>query len=143
MCCGILLMLFSPLAAQAGSSVHVGASASTGKLMSVVPSQTLVSRSKQNTVSIKLYNSCFATNLRSVSNPLAPSSIITANLSLQVGAATFGLKVNYPALIATSAPFPGGTISNNLLSNLDPTNFSVTDGSGKVISTARAGVYAN
>lgn len=69
------------------------------------PSGGMATRSTEELVTLRIYNSCFGTNLRSVANPIAPSSIITSTLTLTIGADAYNMKLVYPAkLVATSEP---------------------------------------
>lgn len=75
------------------------------------PAAGMVSRAQNETVTIKIHNSCFPTNLRGVPNPLAPSSIIKANFDLKIGASVHKVWVEYPASLVTAAGMSGATVS--------------------------------
>lgn len=69
-----------------------------------------VSRTATGDVTIKLVSSCFATNNRSVSNPLSPNSVIKATIPVTVTtggvAKTTTFFVNFPGDIVTAAGTP-------------------------------------
>ncbi|WP_413557364.1 EF-hand domain-containing protein [Bdellovibrio sp. HCB209] len=74
-------------------------SVSAGEALSGAPASGTVTRSGRGTMTIRLVNSCFATNLRAVSNPLARSSTISADINIRVGGATYQLFAEYPAAL--------------------------------------------
>jgi hypothetical protein len=59
----------------------------------VVPNATPQPLDKSKTVRVNVSTSCFGTNLRSVDNPIAPDSIITATLQLGSDSKVISLKV--------------------------------------------------
>lgn len=67
------------------------------------PSSGMATRSTEERIVFRMYNNCFGTNLRSVANPLAESSMIDAEVDLKVGADTYPLKFSYPASIVTKS----------------------------------------
>jgi len=100
------------------------------------PGTGAVARTGTGDVTIRLINSCFATNLRSVANPLAPTSIIEANMKLTVtnehGDATdYPLWIKYPAGIVTAE---GMTATPD--KDIDPSLFGGMDG-------MKAALYGN
>ncbi|QLY26991.1 EF-hand domain-containing protein [Bdellovibrio sp. KM01] len=90
-------------------------SVSAGESISGAPASGTVTRSGKSTMTVRLINSCFATNLRAVSNPLAKSSLINADIELKVGGVTYKLFAEYPAALvgAGGSGVPAsGTVSN-------------------------------
>ncbi|MGZ3805279.1 MAG: EF-hand domain-containing protein [Pseudobdellovibrionaceae bacterium] len=76
------------------------------------PASGLVSRVDNKQVVIKIINSCFPTNLRSVGNPLAPQSIIKTSFDLAIGGKNHSFWVEYPASLVTAAGMTtGGAVS--------------------------------
>lgn len=80
---------------------------SSGQGVINAPASGSVTRTGQSTVTVRIHNSCFGTNLRSISNPLAPSSIINAEFDLTIGSSTQHMKVSYPAELVTQAGLTG------------------------------------
>lgn len=74
-------------------------SVSAGESLTGAPASGTVTRSGRGTMTIRLVNSCFATNLRAVSNPLAKSSLINAEIDLMVGGIKYHLFAEYPAAL--------------------------------------------
>ncbi|WP_142700029.1 EF-hand domain-containing protein [Bdellovibrio sp. ZAP7] len=90
-------------------------SVSTGESLSGAPASGTVTRSGKSTMTVRLINSCFATNLRAVSNPLAKSSLINADIDIMVGGTKYHLFAEYPAALvgAGGSGVPAsGTVSN-------------------------------
>lgn len=103
-----------------GSSVSWGADRdfpmavntnTSGDSVVSAPASGMVSRSGKADTVIKIKNSCFPTNLRGVSNPLAPSSIIEANIVINIGGKDYPLKVEYPAELVTAAGVVSPTVT--------------------------------
>lgn len=88
------------------------------------PSTGSVTRSGTTDMYVYLKNSCFGTNLRRIGNPLAPSSLIKANLKFNVQktesdpGTTVDIWVKYPAILVTKT----GLISE-APTPVDPSNF--------------------
>jgi len=85
----------TPMLVNPAVSNHAGA-----------PASGSVSRTGTGDMTLRLINSCYGTNLRGTSNPLAPSSIVEAKINLlsrkdktSAPVAT-NLMVKYPALVA-------------------------------------------
>lgn len=70
--------------------------ATAGENVSVVPVPGTINRVGKDTLTVRLVNSCFGTNLRSVSNPVSPDGSIEATLTLEAAGTETTLKVVYP-----------------------------------------------
>ncbi len=105
--------------------------ATSGESVSSAPASGMVTRSGNSKVIVKIHNSCFGTNLRGVTNPIAPSSIVTAAFTLVIGTTKYPISVNYPAMLVTATGVVGGPIKP-----IDPSQYSMAAGS-------TAGVYGN
>ncbi len=72
---------------------------------------------------VVLKNSCFATNLRNVSNPISPDSILTTDLTFVHGKDTYQIAVKYPGAVATATGLNSQSIqkypTDNLGTNAD------------------------
>lgn len=70
-----------------------------------------LTRQGQSDLYVQIYNSCYGTNLRSVANPLSPSSTVTANISLNTitgGVVTAkSASVSYPGTLITKTGIKG------------------------------------
>jgi len=73
------------------------------------PNAALVSKTGTKNLIFRIYNSCFGTNLRGVANPLAPTSIIHANMTIKVGDRRLPVRVEYPAAVVTSEGMSGAS----------------------------------
>lgn len=71
------------------------------------PASGVVTRSSGESLTLTIRNSCFGTNLRSVTNPLSPTSIIHADLTIRVGDKDVPIKIKYPAELVTAAGMVG------------------------------------
>lgn len=135
-------------------------SATSGETVTAAPASGIVSRSAKDIVTVRLNNSCFPTNLRGVTNPLAASAIITAKFTLVLGGTDYAFTVNYPSDLVlktgmtTATPMPmasdrysisGSTGSAALFGNSVllktkvPTSVTV-DPTGQVIIPAKGDV---
>jgi hypothetical protein len=96
-----------------------------------------VSRTGTGNVTIKLVNSCFGTNNRSVSNPLSPNSTIKATIPITVTtggtAVTTNFFVNFPGEIVTAA----GAQSPD--KDMDPATY----GADKTVTGLKASIGGN
>lgn len=95
------LSVNAPALADGGMPVNPSLSHHEG-----VAASGAVVRTGTGELRIRIINSCFATNLRSVSNPLAPSSIIEAKIPLSIrkgdSSKSYSLWMKYPAAIVTA-----------------------------------------
>lgn len=80
---------------QQPSSVNSGVGANAGFQGVVLSGQ--VTRATQNAVVVNVTNSCFGTNLRSVSNPLSPLSSVRMSVTLNDKGTLKTYSVLYPA----------------------------------------------
>src|SRR5215469_11603050 len=103
-----------------------------GETAVAAPASGMVTRSGAKSVSLKINNSCFPTNLRSVANPIAPSSIVKADLVINIAGTDYAFHAEYPADLVTRAGMTGGAISP-----LPSDKYSITPGGGT------AGIYGN
>jgi hypothetical protein len=75
------------------------------------PASGTVARSGTSSMTVRLVNSCYGTNLRGTSNPLAPSSLIETNLTLKTqkdkksAAVPVKLMLKYPGFVADKDGF--------------------------------------
>lgn len=76
---------------------------SLGESAISAPASGLATRAENETMTIKIHNSCFPTNLRGVPNPLAPNSVLRASFDLNVGGVVRNFWVEYPASLVTAA----------------------------------------
>ena len=60
---------------------------------------------------LRLHTACFPTNLRSVSNPIAPSSMIKAQFDLTISDQKFNFFVNFPGNITTNTGMKSASIT--------------------------------
>ncbi|WP_413294181.1 EF-hand domain-containing protein [Bdellovibrio sp. HCB185ZH] len=110
-------------------------SVSAGESVVGAPASGTVTRSGRETMTVRLVNSCFGTNLRAVTNPLAKSSLITADLNILVGATNYNLGVEYPAVIVT--PEGTGNVGTGAIGNIKASKVRMTPAGGT------AAVYGN
>ncbi|UOF01447.1 EF-hand domain-containing protein [Bdellovibrio reynosensis] len=123
-------------AEQEPASVNSGAGATAGFQGVVLSGQA--SRAGESGISINISNSCFGTNLRHVSNPIAPTSDVVFYLTLNDKGTLRQYTVKYPARVVSMAgnesvmAIPGGDVSggatasyagNNVRINI-PINFT-------------------
>lgn len=80
---------------------------SLGESAISAPASGLVTRAENETVTVKIHNSCFPTNLRGVPNPLAPNSVLRASFDLAIGGTVYNMWVEYPASLVTAAGMTG------------------------------------
>jgi hypothetical protein len=83
-----------------------------------------VTKTSTGNVTVSLTNSCYATNLRAVSNPVSPNSVITATIPLNIqngnsAATTYKLTLKYPGAIVAAAGM------TNPDGNMDPSTYSL------------------
>ncbi|MGZ3771291.1 MAG: EF-hand domain-containing protein [Bdellovibrio sp.] len=106
-------------------------SASAGDAVSAAPASGMVTRSGKGEVTVKLVNSCFPVNLRGVANPLAPSSIVKADLVVVINGLEYSLKAEYPAYLVTQAG-----MTNSSVKPMDASKYSIQGG-------GTAAIYGN
>ncbi|MBO9667799.1 MAG: EF-hand domain-containing protein [Bdellovibrio sp.] len=104
----------------------------SGESVVSAPAAGTVSRSGSSTMTVKLVNSCFPTNLRAVSNPLAQSSLVQSKLILKVGEKEYQLYAEYPSKVAG----PDGTGAIGKVQNMSTSKYSISAG-------GTAAVYGN
>lgn len=85
-------------------------SSALGESAISAPASGLVTRAENETVTVKIHNSCFPTNLRGVPNPLAPNSVVRAAFDLNIGGTIYKMWVEYPASLVTAAGMTGSSI---------------------------------
>ena len=118
-----ILALANPNAFAAGNQLQVNPAMNTRP---GAPAGT-VSRTGSDEITVKIINSCFGTNLRSVSNPLSPTSIIEARIPLQVVTSgsepvTYDIWVKYPADLVTRRGMvaqPDGTVDPSVFGGVN------------------------
>lgn len=98
-------------------------SASSGESVTAAPASGIVSRAAKDTVTIRLNNSCFPTNLRGVGNPLSGSAILRATLNVVIGGVSYPIVVNYPSGIVLARGIVGGTVNP-----MAPSTYSIPNG---------------
>lgn len=106
-------------------------SSSAGDSAASIPSSGAITRTGNTDLIVKIRNSCFGTNLRGVTNPIAPSSIITSNITINVDGKDIPLRVEYPAELVTAAGMTSGTVSA-----LNASKYSIPGG-------GKAAIYGN
>ncbi len=104
---------------------------SLGDSVSAAPAAGMVTRGGDRPVTIKIHNSCFPTNLRSVANPIAPNSIIKASFNLYFAGADHIFWVEYPAALVTAKG-----MCQPLITPMDASKYSVD-------TISSAGIYGN
>lgn len=86
---------------------------SSGMFQNYFVSGKAVTRQGQSDMYLQIYNSCYGTNLRSVANPLSPSSTVTVNVSLNSIAAGVptpkSASVSYPGALITKTGIKGAS----------------------------------
>ncbi|WP_413578455.1 EF-hand domain-containing protein [Bdellovibrio sp. HCB290] len=110
-------------------------SVSAGESVVGAPASGTVTRSGKDTMTIRLINSCFPTNLRAVTNPLAKSSLITADINLLIGTKTYNIGAEYPAVVVTKEG--SGTVGNGQIANISSSKVKMTPAGGT------AAIYGN
>lgn len=138
---GALLLLTTGAFADQNNVVSVSKdvpmavnSVSAGEAVAGAPATGTVTRSGRETMTVRLVNSCFGTNLRAVTNPLAKSALVTASINLVVGSSIYTLGAEFPAVVATAQ----GTGGNNVkVSNMAASKVKVTPVGGT------AAIYGN
>lgn len=88
------------------------------------PASDTTTRAVRDFLSVRLQMSCFGTNLRSVSNPLAPQSTITANIVLDIAGKAVPFKIKFPAELTTK----NGYTSDEQLKPMDPAHYTLPEG---------------
>lgn len=104
-------------------------SSSAGESAGSIPAAGAITRTGNTDLIVKIRNSCFGTNLRGVGNPVAPSSIITTNVTLNVGGTDIPLRVEYPAELVTAAGMNTAT-----LTEMNASKYSIPGGGKAAIS---------
>ncbi|UYL08330.1 EF-hand domain-containing protein [Bdellovibrio sp. SKB1291214] len=107
-------------------------SVSSGESVVGAPSSGTVTRSGRSTMTVRLVNSCFPTNLRAVTNPLARSSLVTADINLLIGSHTYNLKAEYPANIVGDRPQNPLQVFTGTVTNMKSSKYKMTPEGGTV-----------
>lgn len=94
-----ILFLLPALASAAETPLMVNPAVAS---QSGAPATGMVSRGAGEALTVRVKNSCFGTNLRGVSNPLAPDSIIHADVVIEMGGKEVPIKIKYPASVVTA-----------------------------------------
>lgn len=105
-------------------------SVSAGESLSGAPASGTVTRSGKSTMTVRLINSCFATNLRAVSNPLAKSSLVNADIDIMVGGIKYHLFAEFPAALVGAKG--SGVPDSGKVGNFNETKAGVTPVGGTV-----------
>nr|BFD63244.1 hypothetical protein BdHM001_19250 [Bdellovibrio sp. HM001] len=119
----ISALSFSAQAADKDFPMAVN-SVSSGDSVTSAPASGMVTRSGKSSTVIKINNSCFATNLRGVGNPLAASAIVNASLVVSIGGKDYPISVKYPALVVR----PEGMAMAGKIQEIDSSNVSIPNG---------------
>lgn len=102
---------------------------SSGVFQNYFVSGKSVTRQGQSQFYVQIYNSCYGTNLRSVANPLSPSSTITAKLAFNVKTGgvttTSNFSVSYPGALITKAGLRGTANITGKIGNVDSPNVMI------------------
>lgn len=104
---------------------------SMGESVVGAPASGLVSRAENKLITITINNSCFPTNLRSVQNPLAPSSIIRTSFDLRIAGVPHSFWAEYPASLVTAAG-----MTTKVVSPMSPSTYSASN-------VKAAGIFGN
>ena len=130
----LTLLLFASLASAQSmqtrsTSVSVMPSSSSNISVSVPSAGNIVRTCSGSACPLKVIikSSCFATNLRAVSNPISPDTIITADLSFSNGPDTYRMTVDFPGAVAAAAgmlPKNGISFYDNLAGGVYQKNYS-------------------
>lgn len=109
---GILLLAGATAGAQSSSKsfpMSVNTSVS-GESAAAAPASGMVTRSGNSKVTLRIINSCFPTNLRSVANPVDPNAQIDATVKVHIGSQDYEFKASY---IGETVARGGGVISGD------------------------------
>ncbi|WP_413561279.1 EF-hand domain-containing protein [Bdellovibrio sp. HCB209] len=112
-------------------------SVSSGESVVGAPASGTVTRSGRDSLTINIVNSCFPTNLRAVSNPLAKSSVVSGEFKIAVGSKEYTILAEYPSIVATAS----GTGDAGKISTMSAEKAKVLSGTSTITSTAA--VYGN
>lgn len=86
---------------------------SSGVFQNYFVSGKAVTRQGQSDIYLQIYNSCYGTNLRSVANPLSPSSTVTASIKLNSIAGGVvtpqSASFSYPGALITKTGIKGAS----------------------------------
>ncbi len=104
----ILTLIYSSLslAEEMPLGIFVGGDDS----YSAAPAQG-ITVSTGGALTMRVHTSCFPTNLRGVTNPISPNSLITANFDVTVSGQNFNYFVSFPGNITTNKGMTAATIS--------------------------------
>lgn len=80
-----------------------------GETITTVPNPPTVTRVGRGRVMVRIVNSCFGTNLRSVSNPISPDGIVHATLTLEAAGEEHTVTIKYPAILVVKDAAQGDT----------------------------------
>lgn len=69
----------------------------------VIDSQVSSANKNDGLNSIYIHVSCYGRNLRKIANPMSPYNNLTAHITLNANGTVVPVKVNFPAIIATSS----------------------------------------
>lgn len=111
----------------AGSAFADGGQMMANPSVNARPGVASGSVSRTGNLQVQLVNSCFATNLRAVSNPISPNSVVTATIPINSTPpgggtpTTYTLWVAYPGAIVT----PGG-MAGEPTGEMSPQTFGST-----------------
>lgn len=100
-CSSALVASVAPALADQPAAVNSGAGGTAGFEGIVLSGQA--SRLGEEGVTINISNTCFGTNLRHVSNPLAPDSRIKVQIVMQERGVRKNYTLSYPAKVTSSA----------------------------------------
>lgn len=105
----------------------------SGDTAIAAPASGMVSRSKNQNLTIKLNMSCFGTNLRGVGNPISPNALVTGNLTLNIAGTDYSFFVKFPGQLVSETGIKSAKVQ--------PMNPSYYGGPGNPIKSA--GVFGN
>ncbi|MEK2690512.1 EF-hand domain-containing protein [Bdellovibrio sp. GT3] len=110
-------------------------SVNAGETISSAPASGTVTRSGKDTMTVRLINSCFPTNLRAVTNPLAKSSLVTADINILVGTKIYNIGAEFPSVIVTREG--SGTVGSGQVGNISSSKVKMIPAGGT------AAIYGN
>lgn len=80
-----------------------------GETVSTIPTAGTVQRRGRGHVLVRIINSCFGTNLRSVTNPISPDGTINATLVLEAAGEQQTVTISYPGYLVIKNAADGDT----------------------------------
>lgn len=151
------LAILVPLGAEAKrQELPMSVQPAGGGDVSAAPASGAVTRSGKSALLVRIHNSCFGTNLRSVANPLSPDANIEARMEIAFANKSFPIRVKYPAEIVARSGLVQGPAGNAAferakalvknqadLTSPNQTAIELNAGAFTIPGGGRAGIYGN